>query len=441
MKLQSLTLISLVSVACAAACSSSSSGDGSSTTGAGGTTGSGGTGGSSGSSTVNKSVKVASWWQAPGEAEAIHALISTFETKNAGYKVKFDLISDGDTARAQLQSELTDPVNDPPPDVAQYNANNVPTLLTSFPDALTTLDSAFTAASLNSTNVPPEILAAVTVNAHIYSIPLNIHRENMFFYNTTILSANNIAVPTTVDELLIACPKLKAASITPVVTSYQGWIQRIMFNSIAAGAMGASKFHDFMTGKTAFTDTAWSDAIDKYTAVLDACVDDATAKDTTNYGWTQAADDLYQGKGAFFYHGDWAKGYLVSRGFSPGTDFGGVGSPGAKDLFWFGVDVLILPKQAVNPAGAALFFDTATSIDGQVAFNKAKGSTPFRTDVPSTSLDAIGALTQADFKATGEVRMLVNTKDAWDTALGNYAATRDKAALLKAYTDNPVVAP
>jgi glucose/mannose transport system substrate-binding protein len=193
-----------------------------------------------------------------------------------------------------------------------------------------------------------------------------------------------------------------------------------------------------MTGKIPFTDAAWSDAIDKYTALLEACVDDTQAKDTTNYGWSNCADDLYQGKGAFFFHGDWAKGYLVSRGSTPGTDFGGVGSPGARDLFWFGVDVLILPKQSQHPAGAGLFFNAATSIDGQVAFNKLKGSTPFRTDVPATSLDPVGAQTQEDFKAASAVRMLVNAPSAWDTALGEYAVSRDKVALLKAYTDNPV---
>ena len=425
MKLRTHMLVSAVAAAFAAACSSSSGGNG----------GTGGGPGDSGS--VDTNVKVASWWQAPGEAEAIHALISTFESDHPGYKVNFDLIVDGTTAQTQLNTELADPVANPPPDVAQYNANNVPTLLTTYPNSLTELDNSFEAASLNSTNVPQEILDAVTVNGHVYSIPLNIHRENSFFYNMTVLSANNIAAPTTVDELIAACPKLKAVNITPVVTSFQGWIQRIMFNSIAAGTMGASAFHDFMTGKTPFSDPAWSSAIDKYTAVLDACVD-STIASGADYGWTQAADDLFQGKGAFYYHGDWAKGYLVSRGFSPGTDFGGGGSPGAKDLFWFGVDVLILPTRAANPSGATLFFNTATSIGGQVAFNKPKGSTPFRTDVPATSLDPVGAQSQADFKAAGEIRMLVYTTNALDSALGNYALNRDKTALLKAYADNPV---
>lgn len=394
--------------------------------------------GTGGQGSGDKHVKVASWWQAPGEAEAIHSLIAAFETANPGYKVDFDLIKDGDTARTQFLAELADPVTDPPPDVAQYNANNVPVVLASFPDALTVLDDSFAAAALDSV-VPTEILDSVKVDGHIYSIPLNIHRENMLFYNTAVLKAQSIPVPTTVDELIAACPKLKAANVVPVLTSYQGWIQRIMFNSIAAGTLGASKFVEFMTGKTPFTDPAWSTAIDKYTALLDACVDDTTAKDSANYGWTNAADDLFQGKGAFFYHGDWAKGYLVSRGFTPETDFGGVGSPGGKQLFWFGVDVLILPKQAANTIGAGLFFDVATSVTGQVAFNKPKGSTPFRTDVPATSLDPVGAQTQADFKAADAVRMLVYAPGAWDTALGEYAANRDKAALLQAYASNPVV--
>jgi ABC-type glycerol-3-phosphate transport system substrate-binding protein len=117
MKLEALALTSIVVVASAAACSSSGDGNGANS-------GAGGAAGHSGA--TSQSVKIASWWKAPGEAEAIDGLIKTFKAQNTGYSVTFDLIVDGVTAQSQLNAELADPVSKPPPDVAQYNANNVP---------------------------------------------------------------------------------------------------------------------------------------------------------------------------------------------------------------------------------------------------------------------------------------------------------------------------
>ena len=50
-------------------------------------------------------------------------------------------------------------------------------------------------------------------------------------------------------------------------------------------------------------------------------------------------------------------------------------------------------------------------------------------------LDAMGQNVLADLHAA-KIRMLVRSKDAWDTALGDFNGTHDKAALMQAYKDN-----
>jgi len=172
-------------------------------------------------------------------------------------------------------------------------------------------------------------------------MPNNIHRENTLFYNKALFAANNLTPPTTTAEFLATCATLKAAGITPVATSHQGWILRIMFNSLAMGSMGAKAFHDYMVGGPR-DDVAFGAAVDLMDTVLTTYVN-ADAGDA-EFGWTEAAAAVQAGTAAMYFHGDWAKGYFVQMGWTPGTDFGVVASPGASDMFWYGVDDFSMPK-------------------------------------------------------------------------------------------------
>jgi hypothetical protein len=76
------------------------------------------------------------------------------------------------------------------------------------------------------------------------------------------------------------------------------------------------------------------------------------------------------------------------------------------------------------------------STAGQVAFNKLKGSTPVRPDIPRDQLDSEGRATLDDLQ-NAKYRTLVVGKDAWDTAMLDFATTRDKDALFQVYVANP----
>jgi glucose/mannose transport system substrate-binding protein len=231
------------------------------------------------------------------------------------------------------------------------------------------------------------------------------------------------------------CEALKADGVTPIAPSYQGWILRIFFNSLAMGSMGAEAYHDFMSGGTR-DDAALNTAIDLFSDVLDNYINEDAGD--ADFGWTNAAEAVFDGRAAMFLHGDWAKGYYVQLGWTPGIDFGVLGAPGASNLFWYGVDTFSLPVGAPNPAGANDFLATIGSLEGQVAFNRLKGSTPVRPDVPRAQLDSEGRVTLDEFQ-NAAYRMAVVNKDSWDTALLEFAMTRDKKALFQAYVDNPPV--
>jgi glucose/mannose transport system substrate-binding protein len=387
--------------------------------------GTGGTGGAGGEQVI----EIFSWWIAPGEAEALQALVDVNKTQHPGDRIFNAAAASGDSARALLKQRLTDHT---PPDLFQQNAHDIPAFLAANPGSLQPLDDFFSAHGFD-TAMLPDVINDVRVGGKIYAMPVNIHRENTLFYNKQIFADHHLAPPTTIAEFLSVCAALKSVGITPVATAYQGWILRIMFNSLAMGSMGPDAFHTFMTGG-ARNDAALKTAIDVMGNVLENYVNASATG--TNFGWTDAATEVSSGRAAMFFHGDWAKGYYVQLGSTPGVDFGVVGAPGASDLFWYGVDSFSLPVGAQHVDGAKDFLTTIGSTAGQVAFNKLKGSTPVRPDVPRDQLDSEGRATLTDLQ-NARFRTLVVGKDIWDAAMLDFATTRNKDALFQVYVDNP----
>ena len=377
-----------------------------------------------------QTVEIFSWWIAPGEAEALQALVDVDRAQHPNDRIFNAAASSGDNARTLLADRLA---NNNPPDLFQQNAHDLPAFLAAHPGSLQPLDDLFAAQGFTAA-VLPDVIADVKVGGHIYAMPVNIHRENALFYNKQIFADHHLTPPTTVAELLSVCATLKQAGVTPIATAYQGWILRIMFNSLAMGSMGTEAFHRFMTGGTR-DDAALHTAIDLFGSVLDSYINTADASGA-NFGWTDAAHAVTTGQAAMFFHGDWAKGYYVQLGSTPGVDFGVVGAPGASDLFWYGVDTFSLPVGAPHPEGAKDFLATVGSTAGQVAFNKLKGSSPIRPDVPRDQLDSEGRATLDDLQ-NARYRTLVVGKDIWDAAMLTFAMTRDKNALFQVYVDNP----
>jgi glucose/mannose transport system substrate-binding protein len=406
----------------------------------GGTGGvSGGGGQSGGGQSGEQLIEIFSWWIAPGEAEALQALVDTDKVTYPQDRIVNSAADTHVDERAALAARID---NGTPPDLFQQGAQDIKSFIASrTTNPLAPLDEFMSSQGLDDTKMLPEIIKNVTVDGHIYAMPVNIHRENALFYNKQIFTDHHLTPPTTVAEFLSVCQALKAAGITPVSTINQGWILRIMFNSLAMGSMGPDAFNAFMTTATGRDDAALVAAIDLFATVLDNYVNLTDAANPA-YGWTDGAASVTGSKAAMFFHGDWAKGYYEQLGFTPGVDFGVVGAPGASKVFWYGVDTFSMPLLAPHPVGARHFLATIASKAGQVAFNKLKGSTPMRSDVDPAQLDSEGRNTLNDLQ-TATYRLPVVSKDAWDNAMLAFAQSArgqaDKDALFQVYVENPPV--
>jgi glucose/mannose transport system substrate-binding protein len=364
-------------------------------------------------------IELFSWWSAPGEAQALQALIQAHQEAFPHERIynaadaKNNL--GGVDAKMVLANRLA--ANDPP-DVFQQNAFEVLAALEAGTGKFEQLDDFFAEQGLTSDTVVKEVLDNVSQDGHVYSMPVNIHRENSLFYNMKIFKQHDIAAPKTIDELLAACQKLKAAGVTPFAVSPQSWILGKMWEGLAEGTMTPQKFVDYYTGSGPTDEAALRHAMDVYASIV---MDYSNIHDIDeSFGWAEATEALRKGEAAMFLHGDWAKGYLTQYGATPGVDFGVVAAPGASDLFVYGVDVFVIPLGAKHRDAAFDFLTTVASPDAQADFNKLKGSTPIRLDVTESKLDVVGKEVLADFR-NAKMRVALHGSSALSDALGWFA--------------------
>lgn len=395
-------------------------------------------GGSSGTEDVQ--VEVFSWWTAPGESEALQALIDLHQATypheriyNAATDPK--VLSGGTEAKAVLDMRLQD---GDPPDAFQTNAYELKQgKFSDKLDMLEPLDAIFEEQGLTK-DVAPEVLNDVTIDGHIMSVPVNVHRENGLFYNISVFKKNGLKPPQTMAEFLDVCAKLKKAGVTPLaISTSQSWIIDKVFMALALGSMGPDNYVKYFVDKTPVDPEVFSPAIDLLDQVLTDYIDvEGAAVD--GFGWTQAADALHDGTAGMFIHGDWAKGYLVQLGWTPNVDFGVVSSPDSGGAFIYGMDVFGVPAGAKHPNEAHDFVRTIASSEGQVQFNEAKGSSPVRLNVDDKGLDAMAKEIYADFKSSEHRIPTVGVPAAWDDGFGQLAKDHDKEALLQTFIDNPI---
>jgi glucose/mannose transport system substrate-binding protein len=374
-----------------------------------------------------ENLQLFTWWVAPGEVEALRALVNVYEADYPAARVtQFN-----DANSANWQGMLTKGIDAKSWDVAQISAAGLPIFMASRPGALAPVDAIYEEPSLKA-SVIPEILAATKVDGHPMGVVTGVHRNNAFIYNLQVLKDHHLTPPTSIAELLAACEKLKAEGVWPVATPLDAWIMRFLYLDLLSGVTGAEDFGRFIrhelpvdSDKMKASITA---ATDVFVQVFNNYVDLDAARDP-KYDWTKAADAVRGGKAAMIFLGDWVKGYLVHLGRTPGVDFGVSGPPGASDLFVYGADTFALPAQAPHPDCANHFLTVVASKEAQVAFNRQKGSTPMRIDVRDM-LDEPGQQNLDDL-VNARVRLPGIDNAQWDAAMADFVVSGDKDKLLQ----------
>jgi glucose/mannose transport system substrate-binding protein len=374
-------------------------------------------------------VEVFSWWTAGGEAEALEALVQVFGEEYPDYEFVNAAVAGGagTEARAVLATRLS--AEDPP---ASWQGHAGQELIGTYVAAgqLEPLNDLFEEQGWLDV-MPQDLIDLISEDGDIYSVPVNIHRANMLWYNPTVLEDNGVEVPATWDEFFATAETLQAAGVTPLALGdAEGFATKHLFETILLGTMGPERYNGLWDGSTDWSGPEVTEAIDTLARALGYVNSDYTA-----LTWSEATQLVIDGDAAFNVMGDWAEGYFKAQGVEPTTGFGWAPSPGTDGVFQMLSDSFVLPEGSPNREGTLAWLTVAGSKAGQDAFNPVKGSIPARTDADRSLYDEYLQYSLdcwASDTIVGSLTHGAAANDAWNTeittALGLFLADEDQAA-------------
>lgn len=338
-------------------------------------------------------VEIFSWWTGAGEEDGLLALIDLFNNLHPEIKVENAAVAGGagTNAKAVLATRMQG--NDPPSTFQVHGGEELNKSWVAA-DKMEPLNDLYEANGWMD-KFPDALIELVSNGDNIYSVPVNVHRGNVMFYNMEVFKEHGIEVPTTLDEFFAVADKLQAAGVVPLALGdKESWEATMIFENVLAAELGRDGYLQLFAGEIDFTDARVVTAAEKFGKILDYVNEDHASRN-----WQDSAQLVAEGKAAMINMGDWAKGYFVNDlNLVTNEDFGYFAFPDTVGDFAVITDTFGLPKGIKNVESTKQFLTVLGSVEGQDAFNPLKGSIPARIDADPSKYDAYGKDTIEDFK-------------------------------------------
>jgi glucose/mannose transport system substrate-binding protein len=372
-----------------------------------------------------------SWWTTGGEEAGLKAMYEIIKKQKPGIEIVNQAVAGaaGSDAKAVLKTRMQ---GGDPPDAFQVHMGQE--LIAGYvkADQVEPLDDLFKSEGWDKA-FPQGVLDIVSANGHYWSVPVNIHRANVLWYNKKVFADNSLTAPETFDDFFKVAEALKAKGITPLALGDNNpFASAHLFETVLLGTMGPDKYKGLWVGKTDWNGPEVTQALENMKKMLDYINADHAA-----LTWDQANDLLIQGKAAMTIMGDWTNGDYTAKKFN---DYGWTASPGTDGVFDALSDTFALPKGAKNRDNGIAWLKIAGSVAGQDAFNPLKGSIPARTDAgKSGNYNDYLKATMEEWKKDTIVPSVVHgaaAKDGWaqsyTDAVNSFVTNQDVAATQKA---------
>jgi glucose/mannose transport system substrate-binding protein len=341
-----------------------------------------------------RKLEIFHWWTAPGEREAADAMFKALKDKYPDIELVENPSPGGGgvNLRVVLQSRIA---SGDFPDTFQTLGGAE---LKNYVDGgvLAPLDDLWK--ELNYADAIPSPLAkAVTVNGHPYVIPLNMHIQNILYYNKKLFDEQSIQPPTTIEELLAACEKLKTAK--PDMTclslgSKEKWGDAFVFDSVLLQEGGADNYVKLYKGEVdVANDKVYRSALEKFQKLIPYF-----NTDHAGLTWDQSVGLVGSGKAAMVLMGTWAIGaFTQGSKWQPGVDFGAVTFPQKPErILLFHPDTFGVAAKAPDPDATKDWLKVVASPELQVPTDVTQGGLFARKDIdPSKFPDPIRQELQA----------------------------------------------
>ncbi len=332
-------------------------------------------------SKASGNLEIFTWWASGGEAAGLEGMTTEFTTQNPDLTFVNASVAGaaGVNAKGVLVSRME---AGNPPDTFQAHAGAE---LSSYVKAgqLEDLTELYKAEGWDKV-FPADLIKTITTDGKIYSVPVNIHRANVLWWNPAAAAKAGITkAPGSLDEMIADMEKFKKVGIDGIALAGQGdWAIAHLFDYVLLASMGPEKFNGLWNGGTPWDGPEVSKAIDYLTKIL------SYGNSSKSLDWPDAGKLVTSGKAGFFIMGDWASSQWQSEGLVLGTDYTWAPGPGTDGIYQWLSDSFTLPVGAPNRAAGLAWLKVCGSLAGQDAFNPKKGSIAVRTDSDPSKYDA-----------------------------------------------------
>lgn len=205
--------------------------------------------------------KVEFWLDKMGDAEKAARLSEVWQ-KDSGIEVVFTNYPDVAAYQTSIQQTIDDP--GAPGLFTWWSGPQLETLAKNgkLADLTAEWDSYI------ADGVSADVKDAFTVDGKVYAAPYSLRYASVL-YNVKVFEAAGVAVPTTFEEFLEACEKIKASGVTPIGLKNDSWACFIWFQQLIA-AYDPQLYLDLCDGTKPYTDEAvkevmgiWREMFDK----------------------------------------------------------------------------------------------------------------------------------------------------------------------------------
>jgi glucose/mannose transport system substrate-binding protein len=364
----------------------------------------------------SNSLEIFSWWTAGGEAEGLDALIEVFNEKYPEIEVINATVAGGagTNAKAVLATRMQ---GGNPPDAFQVHAGR------ELIDTWVVADYMEPVTFVLEDNgwmdkFPQDVIDIISYEGEAYSIPVNIHRSNVMWYNPDLFDKYDLDVPTTLDEFFeVAEVFKKNGEVALALGDTNTWPATHLLASVILASTGPDKYKALWQGDVSWTDAEVIEALENYAKMMDYINSDHAA--LTNM---DAAGYVAEGRAAMNVMGDWVAGYYMSQGYEQGADWDWAPTPGTGGNFIMLSDSFGLTRNAPNRDNVIKWLEVIASKEGQDAFNPIKGSIPARTDADKSKYNSYQLAAMDDFANNTIVPSLAHgsaVSEAWLTAIND----------------------
>ncbi|MCJ7734477.1 MAG: ABC transporter substrate-binding protein [Anaerolineales bacterium] len=325
-----------------------------------------------------RKLEIFHWWVGPGEREAADEWFKALHAKYPEVEVIENPVAGGGgvSHRVVLQTRLAAGL---PPDTFQaLGGAEIKAYVDG--EALEPLDDLWN--ELDYSNVIPGPLAnTVVFDGHPYGIPLNMHIQNILYFDKNLFDELGLDAPKTFDELMAVSAAIKEAKpdMYPLALgTSENWEAAFVLDTIILEEGGPEYYVALHKGEIdVTTDPIYRASLEKL-----AQLKQYIYPFHSNLTWDQSVSLVISGDSAMVTMGTWAIGAFLSNGWTPGVEFSALTYPQGDDRYLlFHADAFGLAKGAAHPQTALDFLEVTGSPELQIPCDVVQGGLFARIDI------------------------------------------------------------